>query len=533
MSWNDKLSYQENVDIFLESLKDFSKTEDNTYKVTKDLLNLKHLSTQKVFAKLYIDVYKRLKNDFLKVKFINTKELVEIKYKDELVFSYKPARYIYIPTVLKKISKEISEKETQLRDMRDGIIAGNATQKMLNDIEKLKLTVMGLYEKQNVLREVHETLNKKKNKKDTAELQQKQNREKRVRVIELKKQMKESFTSRDIHKFQMAAKEIAELDKEYLDNVEKENKDSYQDLKDFLLIRSPEIIVNNKDIGKKKPKKTAKKPKKKEDVPPQEEGEKKEKKEDKKPKKTKKKEQKGSGEDEGESKPESSNKDTTLEIPEQMKGGFNLLEHLNNQIGGNNKADEFEAKDELSLNITGMIGDEPVENQVGAGSEENTNIPASSESFHTTPPFGPDNISNMSVPNEPQVGGNISPDVKVVSVSEHVMGGMVSQEQPQQTGGTDPFVNLEPDLQSVSLDSMEQKGGFEDMTANINSSLNENPTEPNMNGGSYGGSSSHGVFDTTYHQDQYSGSNMNSNSTDPFGLGQMPENINVSVTKLP
>ena len=66
MSWNDKLSYQENVDNFLESLKDFSKTEDNTYKVTKELLNLKHLSTQKVFAKLYLDFYKRLKNDFFK-----------------------------------------------------------------------------------------------------------------------------------------------------------------------------------------------------------------------------------------------------------------------------------------------------------------------------------------------------------------------------------------------------------------------------------------------------------------------------------
>ena len=525
MSWNDKLSYQENVDIFLESLKDFSKTEDNTYKVTKELLNLKHLSTQKVFAKLYLDFYKRLKNDFLKVKFINTKELVEIKYKDELVFSYKPARYIYIPTVLKKLSKEISEKEAQLRDMRDAVIGGYSTQKILNDIEKLKLTVMGLYEKQNILREVNETLNKIKDKKETAELRQKQIREKRARVIELKKQMKEYFNNGDIHKYQTAAKEIAELDKEYLDNVEKDNKDSHQDLKDFLLIRSPEIIVNNKDIGKKKPKKTAKKPKKKEDVPPQEEGEKKE---AKKPKKTKKKEQKGSGEDEGECKITSEIEDTKTETSDQMKGGFNLLEHLNNQIGGNNKADEFEAKDELSLNITGMIGDE----QVGAGSEENTNISASSESFHTTPPFGPGNISNMSVPNEPQIGGNTSPDVKVVSVSEHAMGGMVPQEQPQQTGGTDPFVNLEPDLQSVSLDSMEQKGGFEDMTATINNSLNENPTEPNMNGGAYGGSGSPGVFDTTY-QDQSGGSNMNSNSTDPFGLGQMPENINVSVTKLP
>ena len=532
MSWNDKLSYQENVDNFLESLKDFSKTEDNTYKVTKELLNLKHLSTQKVFAKLYLDFYKRLKNDFLKVKFINTKELVEIKYKDELVFSYKPARYIYIPTVLKQLSKEISEKEAQLRDMRDAVIGGYSTQKILNDIEKLKLTVMGLYEKQNILREVNETLNKIKDKKESAELRQKQIREKRARVIELKKQMKEYFNNGDINKYQTAAKEIAELDKEYLDNVEKEDKDSHQDLKDFLLIRSPEIIVNNKDIGKKKPKKTAKKPKKKEDIPPQEEGEKKEKKEDKKPKKTKKKEQKGSGEDEGEGKITPEIKDTKTETSDQMKGGFNLLEHLNNQIGGNNKVDEFE-KDEMVMSITGINnGDEPVENQVGAGSEENTNIPTSQEPFHTTPPFNPgNNEPNIPILNN-QMGGNTSPDVKVVSVSEHAMGGMVPQEQPQQTGGNDPFTNLEPELQSVSLDSMEQTGGYEDMTATINSSLNENPTAPNMNGGGYGGSGSPGVFDTTY-EDQSGGSTMNYNSTDPFGLDQMPENINVSVTKLP
>ena len=527
MSWNDKLSYQENVDNFLESLKDFSKTEDNTYKLTKELLNLKHLSTQKVFAKLYLGACKRLKDDFVKVKFINTKELVEIKYKDELVFSYKPARYIYIPTVLKKLSKEISEKEAQLRDMRDAVIGGTATQKILNDIEKLKLTVMGLYEKQNILREVNETLNKIKDKKEKADLRQKQIREKRARVIELKKQMKEYFNNGDIQKYQTAAKEIAELDKEYLDNVEKDNKDSHQDLKDFLLIRSPEIIVNNKDIGKKKPKKTAKKPKKKEDVPPQEEGEKKE---DKKPKKTKKKEQKGSGEDEDKITPEV--EDTKVEKSEQMKGGFNLLEHLNNQIGGNNISDEFAKKDEFSLNIDGIKGDEPLENQVGAGSEENTNMCKPAESFHTTPPFNPgNNEPNIPILNN-QVGGNTSPDVKVVSVSENAMGGMVPQEQPQQTGGTDPFVNLEPDLQSVSLDSMEQTGGYEDMTATINSSLNENPTEPNMIGGGYGGSGSPGVFDTTY-EDQSSGSNMSSNTTDPFGLSQMPENINVSVTKLP
>ena len=223
--------------------------------------------------------------------------------------------------------------------------------------------------------------------------------------------------------------------------------------------------------------------------------------------------------------------DTKTETSDQMKGGFNLLEHLNNQIGGNNKADEFE-KDEMVMSITGINnGDEPIENQVGAGSEENTNIPTSQEPFHTTPPFNPgNNEPNIPILNN-QMGGNTSPDVKVVSVSEHAMGGMVPQEQPQQTGGNDPFTNLEPELQSVSLDS-EQTGGYEDMTATINSSLNENPTAPNMNGGGYGGSGSPGVFDTTY-EDQSGGITMNSNSTDPFGLDQMPENINVSVTKLP
>jgi hypothetical protein len=207
MSWNDKLSYQENVDIFLESLKDFSKTEDNEYKLAKQLVNPKHLSTQKVFAKLYLDVFKRLKNDFLKVKFVNTKELIEIKHKDDIVFSYKPPRYISIPNVLNKLSKEINQKEENIRDMRDGIIAGNATQKMLNDIEKLKVTVLTLYEKQNVLREVHEILNKRQDKQETVELLKKQDQERKTRIVELKKQMKESFTSRDIHKFQMAAKE--------------------------------------------------------------------------------------------------------------------------------------------------------------------------------------------------------------------------------------------------------------------------------------------------------------------------------------
>ena len=44
--------------------------------------------------------------------------------------------------------------------MRDGVVAGTATPKILNNIEKLKVSLLRLYEKESVLREVHEILNK-------------------------------------------------------------------------------------------------------------------------------------------------------------------------------------------------------------------------------------------------------------------------------------------------------------------------------------------------------------------------------------
>ena len=133
MSWNDSLSYQENVDKFLDSLKDFSKTEDDQYKITKELLDRKRLSTVKVFRKRYQEVFKRIDKDLMNVNYTSAKDLVQLKYKDELMFSYKPAKYIFIPDVLNMLKKQINIKEVQLRDFRDGYLSGNPDSVMIKN----------------------------------------------------------------------------------------------------------------------------------------------------------------------------------------------------------------------------------------------------------------------------------------------------------------------------------------------------------------------------------------------------------------
>ena len=542
MSWNDSLSYQENVDKFLDSLKDFSKTEDDQYKITKELLDRKRLSTVKVFRKRYEEVFKRIDKDLMNVSYSNMKDLVQLKYKDELMFSYKPAKYIFIPDVLNMLKRKINIKEVQLRDFRDGYLSGNPDTKMIKNIEQLKLDILELYEKQSVLREIHDTLNKKKELDEEYATLVKKIKDERVQLLELKKEMREHFEAKDIHQFEETAKKIIKLQINDLELRLKELKASRLETDDYLLLRSPEIVENNKEIKNKKKKKTVKKPKEsKKDT--NKEPEEEQAKPVKKTKKTsKEKEQTGKGHDE--SNPDvDSGKDMTPEqigngnsgneTQTKLVGGFNLIEHLTKQMG--EKENEFDQREELQLNIESITNND----QFGSGMNDDVSKPTTEESFHTTPPFNPSEqremnerpvvnqiagatnedpfLSNVNVSINPDSNPDSNPDIKKVKITGNAVGGsMNSMNEPTQTGGADPFAT--PDLEPVN---MGQTNGFEDMTQEINNNQ--------MTGAGYGdmSGSSPGVFDTTYTDIHESKQQLDG---DIYNLREMPVNVNVIKT---
>lgn len=545
MSWNDSLSYQENVDKFLDSLKDFSKTEDDQYKITKELLDRKRLSTVKVFRKRYQEVFKRIDKDLMNVNYISAKDLVQLKYKDELMFSYKPAKYIFIPDVINMLKKQINIKEVQLRDFRDGYLSGNPDSIMIKNIEKLKVDILELYEKQSVLREIHDTLNKKKELDEEHATLVKKIKDERTQLLEFKKEMREHFESKDIHKFEETAKKITKLQINDLELQLKELKASRLETDDYLLLRLPEIVENNKEIKNKKKKKTVKKPKEsKADAKDKSEKQEEEKaKPVKKTKKTSKEttEQTGKGHDEGHADVDSSKKDMTLEetgngnsggeTQTKLVGGFNLIEHITQQM--DKKKNEFDEKEEFQLNIESITNNE----QSGSGMNDDFSKPTTEESFHTTPPFSPSEQRDMNeqpVVNQTAGATNEDPflsnvnvsvhpdsnrDIKQIKITGNAIGGSMnsvnSMNESAQTGGADPFAT--PDLEPVN---MGKTNGFEDMTQEINNTQ--------MTGAGYGdiSGSSPGVFDSTYTNMQ----EPKQNSGDIYNLGEMPVNVNVIKT---
>ena len=257
MSWNDNLTYQENLDIFLESLKDYSKDETGEYKIVKKLTDRTQVIRMNVFRKQYSSVAKRVKKDMDNIHYKVTKELVSISYKDEVIFSFKPPRYLSISDLLRKIKRNINNKELQLRDYRDSMIITATDNNIVKKIEELRIDILGLYEKQNIIQNTFDNLNN--TSKYTEELEEKNRklREGRITQLDLHKQMKEFFQNKDIYNFQRVAKEIAILN---ITEIEKELADmrkSRDVLNNILIIRLPEIIENKEVVLKKK--KTVKK----------------------------------------------------------------------------------------------------------------------------------------------------------------------------------------------------------------------------------------------------------------------------------
>ena len=546
MSWNDNLSYQENLVSFLDSLTDYTKVNEDEYKVVSDLINRKKMLKLDIFRKQYGSILKRINKDTDNFQLKTKKDLIKLVYKDSTVFSFKPARYLSISDLLEKISKDIKNKEFQLREFRDIMISSNTEDGIIKKIENIRLELLGLYEKKAIIESVFNVLNN--TDKYNQELQNKKDMLHKLRKqsIDLHKQMKEYYQKKDILNFQKTAKEIATLGITDLEVQITDLEYSRESLNNILVVRLPEIVENNEDVLKKQKKKTVKKAAKKktekkdeekkdEDTNKQDEADKK-KKTVKKSKTKEDKEAKGETEEDKEAKGETEEdkeakgetvKGKSVE-PSMVGGGINLLDSLKKTQS--TVADEFDKKEEISMFVD--IGSEQSGSGILNNDSNKTESVIESESFHT-PPYSPSNQDASS----PQLSGgavvsphmemgnhgimNESSDVKRVTISDSAMG----HTNPEQIAGAtmeykeapSSSVNLDPfsELQSVDMSG----GSYSDMTNEINE---------NMQGGGYGGSGSMDVFGSTYQQQQ---TNSPNTGMDPFGLNTTPPEI-VSVTKL-
>lgn len=531
MSWNDKLSYQENLDIFVDSLKDYSKDENGKYKIVKELVNVNNSRELKSFRKNYASVAKRVNKDLNNMRYEATPELVSISYKGEVFFSFKPARYVSITNILRTLQKNINNKELQIRDYRDSLLGSALDNDLVKKVEMLQTELLSLYEKQGIIQEVHNSMND--TDKYNEELKGKKSKLNEARIIQLdlNKQMKEYFSNKDISSFKRIAKELAELNVTGLEKEIMDLKKERVELNDVIVARLPEIVVNEQKELKKK-KKTVKKKKAKVGDDKGEEAP--------KLKKKKKTEKKDKIEKEAvEEKVEKTVEDEKVvgkktESESKMKGGFNLLEQLSRNQGSS-PGDEFDKKEEFSMNLgdleqfgSAVLSEETKNDDMIGGS---TLDMEHSETFNT-PPFSPSNPNTpepaVSVPVMEMNGGNAN-DIKVVSIKGNVgdvasitdsqVPNNISSVTPEPTGGAysqkpnDPFGDLE-------LNSVDMSGaGYEDMTQTINHK---------MEGGSYGGGD---VFGSTYSSNP--SIDMTTQGADPFGLNATPsELVNVNVTKL-
>ena len=532
MSWNDNLSYQENLGSFLDSLTDYTKVDEDEYKVVNELVDRKKMLKLEIFRKQYGSILKRLHKDTDNFQLKTKKDLIQLLYKDSTVFSFKPARYLSISDLLEKINRDIKNNEFQLREFRDVMISSNYEDDIIKKIDKIRIELLGLYEKKGIIENVFRVLNKTdkynlelKNKKDMLH-------KLRVQSMDLNKQMKEFFLKKDILNFQKTAKELATLGITDIELQISELQQTHKKMNDILVIRLPEIVESNEDVLKKQKKKTVKKTakKKKEDKPePEQDADDKSTESDKKKKTAKKpkidpnKEKTESKEEETESKEEvakgKSLENTTTNTNTMIGGGLNLITSLDKLQ--TTVADEFENREEVS------IGLDIVNEQVGSGvhmdTNQNTDSVLKPESFHT-PPYSP---SNPDTPGPELNGGAVntppSTDVKKVTITSSAIG----QTSPEQIGGANmEQVSSSPSPSSVDMDpftelqSVDMSGGnYSDMTNEINEK---------MDGGGYGGGNMD-VFGSTYQQQPQS--EQSSGTVDPFGINTSPPEI-VSVTKL-
>ena len=515
MSWNDNLSYQENLVSFLDSLTDYTKVDEDNYKVVNDILDRKKMLKLEIFRKQYGSILKRIHKDTDNFQLKTKKDIIQLIYKDSTVFSFKPARYLSIRDLLEKINKDIKNKEFQLREFRDVMISSNSEDGIIKKIKNIRIELLGLYEKKGIVDNVYNVLNKID--KYNQELQNKNEllHKLRIQSIELHKQMKEYFQKKDILNFQKTAKEIATLGITDLEVQITELEYSHKSLNNIIVIRLPEIVENNEDVLKKKKKKTVKKTtkqkvkedKKEEDKKEEDKKEEDKKEEDKKKKTVKKPKKVEPTEEKGEvaeGKP--------IEA-RMVGGGLNLLESLT-KAQSPTVVDEFE-KQEISMLVD--VGSEQIGSGIHNDDSNKTDRVLQSEPSHT-PPYSP---SNPDTPTPQLNGGAVNipmemdnSDVKKVTISDSAMG---HTGQEQYAGGNmeqPSSENIDPfeELHRVDMDG----GNYMDMTSEIND---------NISGGGY----SSDVFGSTY-QPQSQQITSSNTGVDPFGLNTSP--MEIRVTKL-